>query len=270
MFTVALIQNQSEMAHYGYADARPLIKELGYESVLYTADNIDTLASALSRNQYDAIIFSSNSLNDKTIKDEVENEVFISEFRDWLRLNNGKGCLCLHQLRLATETSSTLSFLPEPLNKLQAELRSENEKSADGNLSYSSNSESHTLLLYPTKITPENLQNRALNFKSLPGIYWHYWSGVNLSDWEILLTDKVGVDTEKALVVVARNSEKGRIVASSLTLDWQKQREALKNIFTYVVEGKHNTAFLSNENNRNTAFDYLVGSLQSRKYPFRS
>lgn len=91
-----------------------------------------------------------------------------------------------------------------------------------------------------------------------------------MSDWEILLTDKVGVDTEKALVVVARNSEKGRIVASSLTLDWQKQREALKNIFTYVVEGKHNTAFLSNENNRNTAFDYLVGSLQSRKYPFRS
>jgi len=54
MYTIALIQNQSEMVHYGYADARPLIKELNYETELYTADNIDALATALNRNQYDA------------------------------------------------------------------------------------------------------------------------------------------------------------------------------------------------------------------------
>ena len=36
----------------------------------------------------------------------------------------------------------------------------------------------------------------------------------------------------------------------------------LPKILTYVVEGKHNTALLSNEDNRNTAFDYLLGTLQ--------
>ena len=50
MYTIALIQNQSEMFHYGYADARPLMKDLdlGYKTELYTADNIDTLGFALS------------------------------------------------------------------------------------------------------------------------------------------------------------------------------------------------------------------------------
>ena len=62
MYSLGLVQNQSEMAHYGYADARAFIEELSYKVTLFTAENIDTLASALSRGTVDALILGSNRL----------------------------------------------------------------------------------------------------------------------------------------------------------------------------------------------------------------
>jgi len=270
MFTIALIQNQSEMAHYSYADARPMVKELGYIPVLYTADNIDSLGSSLSRNQFDAIIFASNALNDKTIRAEVESSEFAQAFHSWLKDRNGHGVLCFHQLRLAAEQTSNTKLFPPPLNKIIATVRPADEKSAEGNILYGSNAETNTLLLYPNRISPQDIKKDSLNFRSLPGLYWHYWSNVNLSDWEILLVDQDSDETERPLLLAARDATKGRIVLSSLALDWQKQRNILQNILIYVVEGRHNTAFLYDEDNKNTAFDYLIGTLQSRKYPFRS
>lgn len=270
MYTIALIQNQSEMVHYGYADARPLIKELDYEIELYTSDNIDTLGVALSRNQYDAIILGSNALNDKTIRAEVEKSEFIVALDKWLQGNNGRGLLCLHQLRLAGEQDSTLRFLPKSLTKIAAKKRPSTETSAEGDIQFGSKAEANTLALYPNRIDPKRIKKDSLGYKSLPGLYWHYWADVNLSEWEIIFVDPSMSEEERALVVNSREPEKGRIVLSALTLDWQKQRSTLQNILTYVVEGWHNTAFLSNQDNRNTAFDYLIGTLQSKKYPFRS
>ena len=270
MYTIALIQNQSEMVHYGYADARPLIKELDYETELYTSDNIDTLGVALARNQYDAIILGSNALNDKTIRAEIEKKDFIVALDKWLQGNNGRGLLCLHQLRLAGEQDSTLRFLPKPLNKIAAHKRPATETSAEGDIQFGSKAEANTLALYPDQIDPTRIKIDSLAYKSLPGLYWHYWTDVNLSNWEIIFVDPSISEEERALVVNSREPEKGRVVLSALTLDWQKQRSTLRNILTYVVEGWHNTAFLSNQDNRNTAFDYLIGTLQSKKYPFRS
>lgn len=52
MYRVALIQNQSEMSHYGYADARPLLQEFGYNTFLYTAENIGKIAAHASLEAY--------------------------------------------------------------------------------------------------------------------------------------------------------------------------------------------------------------------------
>ncbi|MCZ7682435.1 MAG: hypothetical protein M5U28_28050 [Sandaracinaceae bacterium] len=273
MFRIALIQNQSEMAHYGYADARPLLVDLGYGVELFTADNIDTLAVALTRSQFDAVVVGSNALNDKTIRAETERDSFRTAFRGWIR--KGRGCLCLHQLRLAG-SSATLGFLPEPLSSLTATVRPPGEKSADGILDCGPTASTHTLLLYPHKIDPKSVQRSALGFRSLPGLYWHYWSEVSLAEWEELLVDPRAEGGPRALLLAARDpliSERDprapRVVMSALTLDWQKQRQLLENLLIYVVEGRHNTAVLLDEDNRNTAFDYLIGTLESRRYPFK-
>lgn len=267
MFRIALIQNQSEMAHYGYADARPLLADFGYDATLYTADNVDSLGAALIRNQFDAVVFASNALNDKTILAETALLEFRRAFCEWLQ--NGRGCLCLHQLRLATHEDPALGFLPPPLDSISAVVRPSTEKSADGTVDYGSTASNHILLLYPHDVKPCAVQQNAIGFRSLPGVYWHSWSNVNLAEWEELLVDPSAKGGPRPLLVSAREPRSFRVVASALTLDWQKQRQLLQNILTYVVEGRHNTAVLLDEGNRNMAFDYLIGRLQSRKFPFK-
>ena len=178
MFRIALIQNQSEMAHYGYADARPVIVDFGYYVTLYTADNVDTLSSALARDQFDAVVFGSNALNDKTIRAETKREEFRAAFREWLQ--KGRGFLCLHQLRLATLEDATLGFLPPPLDLISAVVRPPTEKSADGTVDYGPTAYDHILLLYPHEVIPKVVQQNAVSFRSLPGLYWHSWTNVNL------------------------------------------------------------------------------------------
>jgi hypothetical protein len=101
MYTIALIQNQSEMSHYGYADARPMLEDFGYQPILYTAQNIDDLGTDLARLKFDAIVFASNALNDKTIRENVRSNEFKKSFECFIK--NGKGCLVLHQLRMAQD-----------------------------------------------------------------------------------------------------------------------------------------------------------------------
>ena len=93
-FVIALIQNQSEMAHYAFADARPLLRGLNYNVVLFTAANIRELAKKLEDDIFDALVVGSNALNDKTIRSIMFDEQFVKHFRKWL--SKGHGVLVLH------------------------------------------------------------------------------------------------------------------------------------------------------------------------------
>ena len=168
MYIVALIQNQSEMAHYGYADARPLLNELGYKTVLYTADNIDDFLHDLSRKKFDAAIFASNALNDKTIRNTTNTESFCRVFED--SLADGLGLLCLHQLKLAQTTNSHLSFLPLPLNQIKPVVRPSDEKSAEGSIDFIRSSDNHITLLYPNRI----VQRDAHDFMRFSFYFWSF------------------------------------------------------------------------------------------------
>lgn len=269
MYSIALIQNQSEMAHYGYADARPMLKELGYSVELYTADNIEQLSFAFDRNLFDAVIFASNALNDKTILSEVNSSNFTSSFRNWLTSGRGKGCLVLLQLKLASSNVPNLQFLPCPIDLVEAKVRPNEEASATGALQFTKVNTDSSFMSYPHFISSIELQQSALNFKSLPGLYWHYWSNVNLSDWEEHIVDDSFEPNVRPLLLSSRNTSTGRVVVSALPIDWQKQRNLFDNIITYVVEGEHKTAFIVDQDNNNIALGYLIGTLKSQRFPFR-
>ncbi len=266
MYKVALVQNQSEMSHYGYADARPILEEFGYKPILYTAQNIDELTTDLLRQKFDAIIFASNALNDKTIRENVLSDKFVKTFGRFLK--KGNGCLVLHQLRMAQERIS-LKFLPNPLNVITPEVRKEKEKASDGEFYLTAIGKQHACFLYPYSVDINNVKQRCLNFKSLKGLYWHYWKKINESDWNVLLYDKDENNLNRPLIISSKEFESFRIVISSLTLDWQKQKRVLQNILNYVVEGKHDTAILKDTRNTSAGFEYLIESLKSIKYPFR-
>ncbi len=272
MFTVALIQNQSEMSHYGYADARPLIVRRNYLVKLYTAQNIDRLAHELKDIRIDAVVFASNALNDKTIRDTVGSDAFASTFADYLKA--GKGCLILHQLRVAqlgseAPTSGELKFLPLD-QKVRLIERPKSEVATQGVLHLTPAAEGHACLLYPSLVDIQQVQEQSLTFPGLRGLYWHYLDQLSQADWDVLLYDLDSDNRKRPLLAAMRESGPFRIVIAALTLDWQNQGALFENVLTYLVEGKHETALLTKDQRSwDASFAYFSELLRSMRHPYR-
>ncbi len=267
MYRIALVQNQSEMAHYGYADARSLFAELGYDVTLYTAENVGELSNVLYHRRTDGLVLGSNALNDKTIRAYFETSETAAAIHHFLKC--GGGLLSFHQLRVASMEDAGLPFLPESLGGIKPVVRSTSEASADGDLAVPGGAESHAILLYPNRIDAASLQQRALTFNSLQGLYWHYWESPELAGWDVLLADVAMRDSPRSLLLASKETAPYRVVLSALTLDWQRQREALQNMLAYVVEGRHNTAILTQDSSDSQAIAYLTATLKARRFPFR-
>lgn len=268
MYTVALVQNQSEMAHYSHADARPLVTELGYSYKLYTAANIDELSGDLHRYPIDAVMIGSNALNDKAIRQEILSDKFSASLDKFL--NNGKGLIVFMQLRLATLGDlSTFSFLPSSLNSIRAKVRPQIEQAGAGSLCIQESASKHLTILYPNRVSVSLLENDAKGFRSLPGLYWHYLDNVNASEWDVLISDVADANFYRPLIAASKETLSYRVIVSALPLDWQRQRKLFQNYLIFIVEGRHNTAILADDKITNTAFDYLGSTLLSRKFPFR-
>ena len=266
MYRVALVQNQSEMAHYGYADAQPLLREMGYDVELFTAHNVRQLAGSIG-SSFDAIFLGSNSLNDKTIRIELrEGEVgkSIAEF-----LASGGGLLSMHQLGMARESDVQFSFLPDSeMEDLKSVVRPLDEDPTDGEISIPNGTENHILNRYPHVIHGGQVMSACRQFRSLPGLYWHWWEGVNLSSWDTILHDAKG-DTQRPLLIATKESSPIRAVFSAVTLDWQRHRSLLENVLRFIVEGRHATAVLYDPRQSSIGFEYLLKSLSSQRFPYR-
>ena len=98
-YHVALVQNQTEMAHYGYADARPLLEERGYTVHHFTGSNILDLTASLGSQTLNAVVVGSNALSDPDIRREMRTGSAIEGLSAMLR--NGGGILVFQQLKLA-------------------------------------------------------------------------------------------------------------------------------------------------------------------------
>lgn len=271
MYKIALVQNQSEMAHYGYADAQPFLDSLGYDTTLFTAQNISLLHGNLS-SSFDAIILASNSMNDKTIRHQLTEGRVCKAIGKLL--SNGAGLLCLSQLGTAStddSLSAQFPFLPTANEKLLAgSVRPLAEATTLGVINNPVGASGHLLLHYPNLVNLDLLQQGANTFRNLPGLYWHFWSGVSLESWETVLVDDGQAGDPRPLLVASKQSLDHRLVFSALALDWQRQDKLLENLVRYVVEGHQSTAILFNRISNSPSFAYFLASLNSRRFPYRN
>ncbi len=263
MYSVALVQNQSEMSHYGYADARPLLRD--YRCRMFTGDDIAALAPALESGAVDALVLGTNAINDRDIMRELRTPEFAAVLGSFLE--SGRGFVCLQQLGLAMRNGPTLGILPEPLGSIRPRTRPAGESArSPATLGVTAGAPAHVVLTYPAVVDPAAVQHRALNFRSLPGLYWHYWDDVDLRYWDQVLSD-VAHPGHRSLVLAAKESGPCRVVVSALPLDWQAHVGAFSNILSYAVEGRHNLALFETAEN-DLAFDYVRQSLRTRRIPF--
>lgn len=271
MVRIALVQNQSEMTHYAYADCRVLFRDFGYEVFLYTAQNIDQLPQALSSDRISALVLGSNALNDKTIRSVVYSDHFKIALDAFLA--KGGGLLVLLQLRIAQQfaqddTYGRLSFLPGS-NSVCLRARPKSESADKGALIEAIRRQRHSALVYPNEIDIEEVQKRSIAGPSLRGLYWHFIEGLNEGEWDSVLLDSA-LGESRTLLAISKETERNRIALCALPLDWQRHVELLSNLLIYAAQGTHRTAIFGGHSIQSSAtFSYLIQSLRSSGYPFR-
>lgn len=262
MYKIALIQNQSEMIRYNYADARPLLNFENYSYDLYTGENIEELADNLRRGAYDSVIIGSNALNDQKIRESLISQK--QSFETYLK--GSYGLLILHQMRMSTVNS--YGFLPEQFDISGIDRKKENpkERAVQGELSIDPSYVDHVILTYPDKVSMTSVQDRCLSVPGIEGLYWHYVKSLDDTVWLSLIKDS-SYSEKRNLLLVSRADLTPRIVVTSLTLDWHRQTDLFENIVRYITEGLHNTIIIIKKGQPSFPFKYFMANLKVAKLP---
>lgn len=259
MARIALVQNQSEMSHYGYADARPLLS--AHDVRLFTGDNISDLVGLLETRHYDALVIGTNALNDREILSTICTPSFASVVDKYIRA--GAGVLCLQQIGLAMRKGPTLELVPPRLGQILPVVRPADESTSYGSLSFGAGDSSHIVATYPNVIDADLVERHARQFASLRGIYWHSWDGVDRTKWDYVAVDQAAT-VVRPLVVATKEASDGRIILSALPLDWQKHEELFDNLIIYAIDGHHHLAIIEGGTS-SLSFDYLRHSIRTRR-----
>ena len=259
MFQFALVQNESEMLRYGWADIRPLLDELDYPYDSFTAENIGDLIIGLEGGKYDALIIATNACNDKNVHDTlVRGQKVIEDF-----LGEGRGLFLSFQMRL-TDRSET-GFLPKDL---EVAMVNRSEAGTEGRLLVKPEAASHSVLTFPHRIQAESIVTQCLNNEFVKSLYKGYLDALNPSVYDCVVSD-VGCDEERGLILCTRQDIRPRIAISTIVLDWQAHKALLENCVRYVVEGRPYIAVLDHLGAVDVGYQYLVENLRMRKLPHR-
>ncbi len=260
MYKVALIQNESEMMRYSWADIRPMINDLKYPFDSFTAENIEKLYPSLKDNEYDAIVIASNACNDKFVRESLQkHKGEIDEF-----LKKGKGIFVSSQMKLANFPS--YGFFPESFEVSAVNrIRDQNEKPSIGILSIGEGQEKHSILNYPSKIELSKLTQRCLNNNLVEGIYWTYLNPENPENYNVLIKDR---NSNRPLFLCSRQDFPFRIVISTIFVDWQMHSDLWENSMQYVIEGRPSIAIITKSGHSNFDFRFFISSLEINKLPY--
>lgn len=260
MYRVGLVQNQSEMAHYSYADCRGLISSYGYRVVHFTGDDIGELLRQMSGDRLDAVVLASNALNDPSILKALCSPEFAGLLTGFLQRE--RGFLSFQQLGLGMRRGPAMSLLPEPYGRVRPVVRPPDESFEAGALKPPAGTR-HFLLHYPNDLAMGSLLGGE-DETALSGRYWHYWDDASLADWDVLLED-AGPAAPRSLVIASKESAQCRVVLSAIPMDWQRRSAGTENLLRYVVEGRHNTAVLLDPKHETVSCSYLMETLRTRR-----
>lgn len=264
--SVALVQNQSEMANYSHADCRALLKTLGYTHSLFTANSIASLDDRLIAGEFDCLLLASNALHDKVIRQFFDSDAGRQAVAQFQRA--GGGLVVLMQYKAAYEGYNFDFVLPEAVG-LSAKQRPKTESAVTSKLEALQRESAPPLLSYPNNIELGALQRDSLDHATLPGVYWHWWDADLTSTWNAhLICTTTG--EPRPLLISAQEHFGHRAVLSSLPIDWHAHQQLFHNIMLYGCEGRHHAAALMAGNGtREPSLEYLIAKLNARKIGLR-
>jgi hypothetical protein len=261
-YRVAVIQNETELLRYSYADVRQLLSRENYDWSYYTSENIGQLSATLQR--YDAIVIATNACNNSRILGWlVDNSV---ELIDHLERNNA-GLFVGFQMALSDKRGNGLpfGFLPEPYQVAGRYRFTDGELSNDGQLMAGDGFTTSSLAALPQSIDIEQLEADCKANPNVPGLYWGYLSDFSSESYMTILQD--GATNPVRPLLIASFPDLPRIVLSALVVDWQGIDGLWTNLIRYVVEGDRPVALVSKKGAESFNLDVVQHSLREHKIP---
>ena len=255
MTEILIVANAAELEHLSYADPRPLLREAGFsDTKLVSAGDVAGIQSALGEAKL--VILASNSLKERSLRSALVEELKPA----WTdALERGCSLLVLHQLGLA-QASEPVPGLPEGLGVMPI-LRPRTEKASSGCLDPTALGTRHPAALLPTGVDFPLLSQRAR--RSGPGgLYWHYWEPANPELWRVLVTDRDA--PSRPLVMEHRlDSGSGRVIVSSIPLDWIRSQQLLSNLVSVCLTGDLDVAVLD-DTDSSLAMSHVLQAVSDR------
>ncbi len=202
----------------------------------------------------------------KRSKSEIDDPKFKQFFEEFL--DRGKGCVILHQMRLADNgrigTGGAYDFLPAVYKEVTAIKRE--EKPVEGDMKGSEKTFTHPIFQVPKTVDLQRMKEISIQKR---GIYWHYLQNVDPSIWDVLLFDESDHYSFRPLFITTKDNNSHRIIISCLNTDWQKHNELFENMISYAIDGKSQTAIIQDTSVNNTSFEFLLTVLQSNNQKFK-
>lgn len=263
MYRIALLQNQSEAFELSYGDVFSWFERAfdEYRWDLYSTEkSMPALFERMDRQYYDAVVFSTNAFNDIYLRKAwADQGQRLMQF-----LERRKGVLVFQQIKVA---GGQLEMLPGELAMdILNRPTGEEDEFKKGNLAVTHD---HDLLHYPTELNMEDIRKASLRNVRIEYLYWSYLAPEHPEAWHEVLSDDSYSDARRPLLLVSGPQTAGRVVITSLVLDWQRQLSPLRNILTYVVEGTHSIAVIRRAGRTTYDFEYLLHNLRIAKHAFR-
>lgn len=281
-YRVAVIENESESIHYGYANITPKLKSLhlsNYEFERFDSQNINTLFRDVDGEKkylltFDGLFICTNATSDSDTLNTLRiNKEIIEKF-----ISLGKGIYLSYQKKLELKPDdihNPTGFLPQEL-EIYSVSRPE-ESSGEGEVSIKKTFDTqintiNIILHYPEKITAKEIMRVCQNNDFKKHLYRVYLQSVNQA-YHTLVYDKKydNKEEERPLILVNRQSGiSGRIVISAIPLDWEWHLKLLTNIVKYVSEGLPSVALISGATPTTEDFKDLISRTTLSKIPFAS
>lgn len=259
MYQVGVVQNESEMMRYSWADLRPTLEHFGYEIRGFTGENVAELVAHLD--DYDAVILATNSCNSARILDILRREGR-TPFRNWLL--KGRGLFIGYQAKLGE--SDSYGFLPEDLEIRACNRSRDKERTIDGNLVSNDLATAHPIMTFPNAIEISAIETQCRHNNLVEGLYWAYLEPIKDELYDQILID-AKYPQSRPIMICSRSDLPGRVVAASLVVDWQGHNALWENVIKYVTEGRPSIAIVSRRGQRVRSFSYLVSTARQKKLP---
>ncbi|WP_316186254.1 MULTISPECIES: hypothetical protein [unclassified Bradyrhizobium] len=278
MYRVAVIQNERELLRAGYVNFTPHLKHVTalarYAFSIFDTTNIKDLFADGPNclEHFESLFIATNATSESTVLEALQG----AKDRIAAFTASGRGIFVGSQKKLSysddetpSEHTGTTGFLPAQFEFKTVERPKAERDSGLGSISEAPDlalgGNGDVLLRFPNDVTAQRTQEicEVNSFKR--HVYRSYLRPRESGSYEPVFRDSSYSPGPPRNLLMVNKGQQGRVVISTIVLDWELHELLLVNILKYITEGLPTVAFIGKGDSAVGDYRYVVSSAQLAK-----